>query len=69
MSDCTHPQWFLGLTCDHLYGDCPNRKRGEAELTRAGWWMQGRGPIDPHGSDVCGLCLHRHNQTTHKAAS
>lgn len=65
MSGCTSP-WWPGLTCDHLYADCPSRRRGEAELRRVGWWFAGKRPVDPHGTDICGLCLHRHNRTAHK---
>jgi hypothetical protein len=72
MSDCTSP-WFAGHTCDHLYADCPNRTRAEASLRRYGMWDVGTatsdfsGSIDPHGTDVCGVCLHRHNQREHNA--
>lgn len=66
--ECAH-KWFAGLTCDHLYADCPNRKRGEAELRRVGWWGIGIGTVDPHSTDVCGLCLHRHNRSAHKGAA
>lgn len=62
---CTSP-WFAGLTCDHLYSDCPNRQRGLAELERCGWGELGGEGLDPHGTDVCGLCVHRHNRTTHQ---
>ena len=70
MTTCTSP-WFAGLTCDHLFADCPNRTRGEAELRRWGWWGVGTDhpratpDIDPHGEFVCGMCLHRHNQREH----
>ena len=56
--DCS-TDWYAGLTCDHLYPDCPNRKRGETSLRRCGWWEVGGPRLDPHGSDICGLCLHR----------
>jgi hypothetical protein len=62
---CRSP-WFAGLTCDHLYADCPNRMRGETELRRVGWWDLGGDEIDVHGTDVCGLCVHRHNRTHHE---
>lgn len=68
---CTSP-WFAGLTCDHLFADCPNRARGEVELRKAGWWNTGTSghhlspDIDPHGGEVCGLCLHRHNRKAHR---
>lgn len=51
-TDCTS-EWYAGLTCDHLYADCPNRKRGEAELRRVGWWFKGD-DLRVHGTDVCG---------------
>lgn len=65
MSACVTP-WYAGLTCDHIYADCPNRQRGLDELTRAGWDDVGGDVLDPHGLEVCGLCRWRHNQTTHK---
>ena len=55
MSECRTP-WFAGLTCDHLYADCPNRTRAEATLRAWGWWNLGPGAIgahlDPHGELV-----------------
>lgn len=65
MNTCQSP-WFAGLICDHLYEDCPNRRRGERQLRLADWWSLSGPSIDPHGTDVCGLCVHRHNQTMHK---
>jgi hypothetical protein len=64
-SDCTSP-WFAGLTCDHLFADCPNRMKAETTLRRAGWWSTGSNRIDPHGTDVCGMCLYRHGRLMHK---
>lgn len=66
-SDCVVP-WFGGVTKDHLYDDCPSRKRGLPELERVGWDRLGGDAIDPHGTDVCGLCLHRHNRKEHADA-
>ena len=58
----TEHAWFAGLTCDHLYADCPNRTRAEVTLRRCGEWdMHGVG-IDPDGSDVCGMCVHRYRR-------
>lgn len=51
--------WFAGLTCDHLYADCPNRLRAEESLRLCGWWDVAGGGLDPLGSDVCGLCVAR----------
>lgn len=65
MSGCTTP-WFAGLTCDHLYADCPNRVRGIPELARWGWDELGGEHIDPHSTDVCGMCRHRHNRSEHE---
>jgi hypothetical protein len=67
---CTSP-WFAGLSCDHLFADCPNRMRAEKELRRAAWWSTGSegrfgADIDPHGTDICGMCLYRHDRTMHK---
>lgn len=69
---CTS-EWFAGHTCDHLYANCPNRTRAEDSLRRYGMWDVGSAAsmfskgVNPHGSDICGLCLHRHNQTIHAA--
>ena len=51
--------WFAGLTCDHLYVDCPARTRAEKTLRWCGWWEVGGQGLDPEGTDVCGICLHR----------
>lgn len=67
---CRSP-WYAGLTCDHLFLDCPNRTRAEAELRRCGWWETGAHGdclhvfVDVHGGDICGMCLHRHNRSAH----
>lgn len=65
--------WWAGHTCDHLYPDCPNRTKAEETLRQCGWWDVGSEKpaavtksIDPHGGDVCGLCLHRHNRSHHQ---
>ena len=63
---CT-TRWYAGLTCDHLYADCPNRTKAEKTLRWCGWWGIGGPDIDPHDTDVCGLCVHRHNRTQHRA--
>lgn len=75
MSDCTS-DWYAGFTCDHLYADCPNRTRNEAALRHYGEWFIGSHKpdaiskaTDPHGGDVCGMCLHRHNRTVHAIVS
>jgi hypothetical protein len=70
VSDC-RSDWYAGLTCDHLYANCTNRQRARAELERSGWWNVGTGTsdisgrVDPHGGDICGMCLHRHNAAVH----
>lgn len=56
MSPCASP-WFAGLTRDHLYADCPNRMRDDDEPRP--------GEVDPHGTDICGMCVHRHNRREH----
>lgn len=59
-------EWFAGLTCDHLYADCPSRTRAEASLRECGWWdvrNAGGWGVDPHGGDVCGLCVHRFDRS------
>lgn len=71
LSECRVP-WWLGLTCDHLYEDCPNRQRGLAELRKYDWDGQGRGLYDPHDPndiDLCGMCRYRHNRKHHGARS
>jgi hypothetical protein len=71
VSACLSP-WWAGLTCDHLYADCPSRKLGEDTLRQCGWWElnpETRSLLDPHGADICGLCLHRHNRSQHREAS
>jgi hypothetical protein len=60
--DCTSRRW-PGVVCDHLYRDCRNL-RGPARPWEASCIL-----IDPHGAFVCGMCLHRHNRTTHKGAA
>jgi hypothetical protein len=57
--------WFAGLTVDHLYADCPNRVSAKTALLRAGYWNLGGGGADPHGSDICGMCVHRHGRAQH----
>jgi hypothetical protein len=48
--------WWLGLTCDHVYEDCPVRHRSLPELERVGWSGPGRGGLDVDGTGVCGWC-------------
>jgi hypothetical protein len=57
----THP-WFRGLTSDHLYADCPSRIRSEKSLRLDGCWDVGGDNIDPHGGDVCGMCVARYDR-------
>lgn len=65
MSECV-TTWVGGLTCDHIYADCPNYRRGLPELAAYGWDTLGGNGLDPHGTDVCGMCLHRHNRKYHR---
>lgn len=68
MSECLSG-WYRGVTCDHVYDDCPARQRGKPEMVRVGWWGDEQItsiPLDVHGTDVCGLCVRRHNRTTHR---
>jgi hypothetical protein len=60
MRDLVSP-WYPGLTCDHIYDDCPNRQRGLATLQRHGddWVGGDLFSLDPLGEDVCGMCAHR----------
>lgn len=56
-------EWFAGLTCDHIYANCPNRTRAEKSLRECGWWdIGGVSGFDPHGTDVCGLCVRRYDR-------
>ena len=48
--------WWIGLSCDHLYESCPGRVRSLPELRLSGWDKQGRGTVDPLGTDICGWC-------------
>ena len=57
-----HEAW-MGLTVDHLYPDCPSRTRGEMRLRAWGWWQKCSDLVDPLGTDICGLCLHRWKRT------
>lgn len=49
--------WWFGLRADHLFEDCPARRRS---LPRMREWGgpdgQGRGLVDPLGTDICGWC-------------
>jgi hypothetical protein len=62
MSDFTHSA-FMGPLSDHLYPDCPPLQRSEATTgvrypgMRIG--EQCLGTVDPLGTDICGLCVHR----------
>lgn len=49
--------WWLGLTVDHLYPNCPGRLAAIPELERTRFSEVGSGEIDPEGGDVCGICL------------
>jgi hypothetical protein len=48
--------WWHGVYADHLYETCPARTRTLPELRQSGCDGQGRGGIDPLGTDVCGWC-------------
>ena len=50
------PCW-MGLTCDHLIENCPNRLKARAQLEFYGWWKQCVGEVDPDGGDLCGWCV------------
>jgi len=55
---------YGGVTCDHLYRDCPSLQRslrsGKAQRDGAAWLgMLLAGTVDPLGTDVCGMCRHR----------
>ena len=65
VSGCDSP-WFAGLSCDHLFADCQARSRASVTLEDWGWWDVCGSSVDPHGSDVCGLCLLRHNRLSHQ---
>lgn len=49
---------YSGVTCDHLYPDCPAIDRWKTSP----YGSQGvgrllKGLVDPEGTDICGLCL------------
>jgi hypothetical protein len=49
--------WWHGIYADHLYETCPARTRTlPDELRGEVGGGQGRGGIDPLGTDVCGWC-------------
>lgn len=48
--------WWLGLTVDHLYENCPGRVASIPELERVGWTTIGSGEVDAEGTDICGIC-------------
>lgn len=50
-----HPgvEFFMGVGVDHLYADCPSLR---------GRKRKGVGTVDPHGTDICGLCVRRWNR-------
>lgn len=49
--------WWMGITADHVYENCPARQRGVPELQRVGWDRIGSGEINIDGTDVCGICV------------
>ncbi len=59
---------FVGVTVDHLYRDCPSLTRATRAVVlhveSDGLWGRLPGdrcvaPVDPGGTDVCGLCYRR----------
>jgi hypothetical protein len=52
--------WYPGLTCDHIYDDCPNYRRALPTLRRYGDdWVGGHPGVDPYDQDTCGMCAYR----------
>ena len=51
---------YRGYTCDHLYVDCPSLAR-VTDAAKARWGIGERlqDGINPAGSDVCMICVHR----------
>lgn len=49
--------WWMGVTVDHLYEQCPARTVSLGTLKRYGWNRVGRGEVDTDGGDLCGTCL------------
>jgi hypothetical protein len=49
--------WWMGISVDHMYEECPARQRSEPELKRTGHQLVGSGWLDPEDTDVCGWCL------------
>ncbi len=48
--------WWFGVYVDHLYEECPARRRSLPELRLGGHDRQGYGTVDPLGTDICGWC-------------
>lgn len=46
--------WYPAGHMGHVYDDCPDLLRWEAEP------KEGPGWLDPQGRDVCGRCINRH---------
>ena len=62
-----HPA-YKGYTCDHLYVDCPSLAR-VTDAAKARWGIGERyeGTINPAGTDVCMLCVHRWKRSRNAA--
>jgi hypothetical protein len=63
-------EWYLGVTVDHLYQNCPNLQRAVKAGTPAKYpdlhiGEHGRGWVDPKGFDLCGLCQRRYERGQH----
>ena len=49
--------WWFGIYTDHLYENCPARRRTVMPTKqRIEWDKQGAGTVDPLGTDICGWC-------------
>ena len=54
-----HLAWS-GVTCDHLYPDCPAIARWrDSPFNQHGVGRVLQGLVDPAGTDICGLCSQR----------
>jgi hypothetical protein len=55
--------WYPGLTCDHIYDNCPNRQQGLRSDPDYPRWI-GTVGLDPLDPDTCSMCRHRWKRKT-----
>lgn len=59
--------WWMGLRGDHLYEQCPGRRKSVPRMQNLGWSTDMKSTlIDPDGGDLCLWCVRvwkaRHRQ-------